>query len=240
MKINVITIFDNKDNLVYADFKNNFLLYNNTNEYIFNHKYCLSVQEKLDFIKESISNSECEYSLLINANCVFNKSIEHYFEDVKLFDFDIAGNTNAIASRGAKIYAENAIEEDYTVLSANCVIIKNNSYDLTFELEGAELDEFSVDVILSVMLKQHLILPYLYMDSVHTNVIDIENCHVSKIEDREELRYMFPGLMFCENYDKDFYDTKMCAVHFDDVLNTLKKRIIDSVILNSNLVCKNV
>ena len=76
----------------------------------------------------------------------------------------------------------------------------------------------------------------MYCDNNCLNVVDFENCCVSKIENQKDDPTSFPAFVFLEEYNKDLFNAKSKYMLKDDYIESEHRFIIEQMI-TSNIKC---
>lgn len=227
--IDVIVIFNNNgDNLKFLKTKQMFLKYTHHD---CNFTHIRGTQDVIvDFLNTQIENSKADLTVLFNTDLIINKSFDVYLDKLKELDFELAGTVQNMPYKHCLYDITFKIEETPTNIDTNCCIIKNKNFRKIKQIEESLMET------LNYTLTKHIVLPYLYCDNSCLNVIDFENCCVSKIEDRNNNPKSFPAFVFLEEYDKDLFDIKSKYMLKDDYIESEHRFIIDQMI-TSNVKC---
>lgn len=229
--IDVIVIFNNKgDNLKFLKTKQMFLNYCN-HECNFKHIRG-TLDTVIDFLNSQIENSDADLTMLFNTDLIINKSFDVYLDKLKDLDFELAGTVQNMTFKHYLYDTTFKIEENPTNIDVNCCIIKNKNF------KKITYTENDLQTALNYSLTKHIVLPYLYCDNNCLNVVDFENCCISKIENRcdNPTSSSFPAFVFLEKYDKQLFDLKSKYISKENYIETQKRFIIEQMI-TSNIKC---
>lgn len=227
--IDVIIIFKNNgDNLKFLKTKQMFLKYCNC-ECNFEHvKGTTAVI--IDFLNSQIENSNAELTMLFGSDLIINKSFGVYLDKLKDLDFELAGSVQNMAYKHCLYDTTFKIEENPTNIDTNVCIIKNKNF------KKITCTESDFTTALNYSLTKHIVLPYLYCDNNCLNVVDFENCCISRIENRYDNPVSFPAFAFLENYDKELFNIKSKYISKEYYIEAQKRFIIEQMI-TSNIKC---
>ncbi len=227
--IDIIIIFNNNnDNLKFLKTKQMFLKHT---RYACNFTHIRGAQNVIvDFLNTQIENSKADLTILFNTDLIINKSFDVYIDRLKELDFELAGTVQNMPYKHCLYDITFKIEETPTNIDINCCIIKNKNFKKIEKIEETLMET------LNYTLTKHIVLPYLYCDNNCLNVVDFENCCVSKIENQKDDPTSFPAFVFLEEYNKDLFNAKSKYMLKDDYIESEHRFIIEQMI-TSNIKC---